>query len=50
MTSKINVHGAFGRLSDDKEYTGVTLAFEDGHEMEAHKVIDSTIYLISRLS
>ena len=36
---KENVHSAFGRLRDDKEFTDVTLACEDGHQMEAHKVI-----------
>ena len=36
---KANVNSAFGRLRDDKEFTDVTLACEDGHQMEAHKVI-----------
>ena len=36
---KENVHSAFGRLKDEKEFTDVTLACEDGHQMEAHKVI-----------
>ena len=34
-----NVNSAFGRLRDDKEFTDVTLAYEDGRQMEAHKVI-----------
>ena len=34
-----NVSFAFGRLRDDKEFTDVTLASEDGEQMEAHKVI-----------
>ena len=36
---KANVNSAFGRLRDDKEFTDVTLACEDGNQMEAHKVI-----------
>ena len=36
---KTNVYSAFGRLRDDKEFTDVTLACEDGQHMEAHKVI-----------
>ena len=36
---KSNVHSAFGNLRDDKEFTDVTLACEDGQQMEAHKVI-----------
>ena len=36
---KENVHSAFGRLRDDKEFTDVTLACEDGQQVEAHKVI-----------
>ena len=36
---KENVNSAFGRLRDDKEFTDVTLACEDGEQMEAHKVI-----------
>ena len=35
----MNVNSAFGRLRDDKELTDVTLACEDGQQMEAHKVI-----------
>ena len=34
-----NVNSAFGRLRDDKEFTDVTLACEDGQHLEAHKVI-----------
>ena len=34
-----NVNSAFGRLRNDKEFTDVTLACEDGQLMEAHKVI-----------
>ena len=30
---------AFGNLGNDKYFTGVTLAYEDGQQMEAHKVI-----------
>ena len=36
---KENINSAFGRLRDDKEFTDVTLACEDGQQMEAHKVI-----------
>ena len=36
---KENVNSAFGRLRDDTEFTDVTLACEDGQQMEAHKVI-----------
>ena len=34
-----NVNSAFGRLRSDKEFTDVTLACEDGQQVEAHKVI-----------
>ena len=34
-----NVNSAFGNLREDKEFTDVTLACEDGQQMEAHKVI-----------
>ena len=34
-----NVNSAFGRLRTDKEFSDVTLACEDGQQMEAHKVI-----------
>ena len=36
---KENVNSAFGRLRNDKEFTDVTLACEDGQQIEAHKVI-----------
>ena len=36
---KENVNFAFGRLREDKEFTDVTLACEDGQQVEAHKVI-----------
>ena len=36
---KENVNSAFGRLREDKEFTDVTLACEDGQQIEAHKVI-----------
>merc|ERR1712243_258058 len=36
---KENVNSAFGRLRNDKELTDVTLACEDGQQVEAHKVI-----------
>ena len=34
-----NVSTAFRDLRNDSEFTDVTLAFEDGHQVEAHKVI-----------
>lgn len=34
-----NVNSAFRQLRDDTEFIDVTLAYEDGEEMEAHKVI-----------
>ena len=36
---RANVNSAFGKLRDDKEFSDVTLACEDGQQMEAHKVI-----------
>ena len=35
---KENISSSFGRLRDDKEFTDVTLACEDGQQIEAHKV------------
>ena len=34
-----NVGSAFGDLREDKEFTDVTLACEDGQQVEAHKVV-----------
>ena len=34
-----NVNAAFGSLREDKEFADVTLACEDGQQIEAHKVI-----------
>ena len=34
-----NVNSAFGNLREDKEFTDVTLAWEDGQQIEAHKVV-----------
>ena len=34
-----NVNKAFGNLRDDLDFADVTLACEDGHQLEAHKVI-----------
>ena len=39
---KANVNSAFGRLRDDNEFTDVTLACQDGQQIEAHKVILAT--------
>ena len=36
---KENVQSAFEHLRDDKKFSDVTLACEDGHQMEVHKVI-----------
>ena len=36
---KENVNSAYGSLRNDKELTNVTLACEDGQQMESHKVI-----------
>ena len=34
-----NVNKAFGNLREDNDFSDVTLASEDGHQVEAHKVI-----------
>ena len=34
-----NVSSAFGDLREDTEFSNVTLACEDGQQVEAHKVI-----------
>ena len=34
-----NVISAFGDLRDDNDFTDVTLACEDGQQVEAHKVV-----------
>ena len=34
-----DVSSAFGELRDDKDFTDVTLACEDGQQVEAHKVV-----------
>ena len=34
-----NICSAFGKLKDDKDFTDVTLACEDGQQVEAHKVV-----------
>merc|ERR1712200_145578 len=36
---KENVASAFGDLRQDKEFTDVTLACEDGQQVQAHKVV-----------
>merc|ERR1719234_1209714 len=36
---KENTVSALGRLREDNDFADVTLACEDGHQMEAHKVI-----------
>ena len=37
-----NVSSAFGDLREDKEFTDVTLACEDGQQVEAHKLVLSS--------
>ena len=34
-----NVNSAFGSLREDSDFADVTLACEDGHQVEVHKVI-----------
>ena len=34
-----NVNSSFGQFRSSKEFTDVTLACEDGQQMEAHKII-----------
>ena len=34
-----NIKSAFGNLREDNDFTDVTLACEDGQQVEAHKVI-----------
>ena len=36
---QVNAASAFGSLRDDREFSDVTLACEDGQQVEAHKVI-----------
>ena len=35
----VNTTSAFGSLRDDKDFTDVTLACEDGHQVDSHKII-----------
>ena len=35
----VSINSAFGDLREDKEFTDVTLACEDGQQVEAHKVV-----------
>ena len=37
-----NVNSAFGNLREDKDFSDVTLACENGQQVEAHKVILAT--------
>ena len=39
MSPTDNVNSAFGNLIEDKDFSDVTLACEDGQQVEAHKVI-----------
>ena len=36
---KVNISSSFGDLREDRDFTDVTLACEDGQQVEAHKVI-----------
>ena len=36
---KDNVNSAFGKLRDDNDFSDVTLACEDGKQLEAHKIV-----------
>merc|ERR1719234_896002 len=36
---KENITSSFRNLREDKDFTDVTLACEDGHQIEAHKVV-----------
>merc|ERR1719239_562028 len=36
---KQNISASFGDLREDKEFTDITLACEDGQQVEAHKVV-----------
>ena len=38
-----NLNSAFGSLRNDQEFSDVTLACEDGTQIEAHKVILATL-------
>ena len=40
-----NAISAFGTLRNDREFADVTLACEDGQQVEAHKVILSLIHI-----
>ena len=43
-----NVSSTFKDLRDDKDFTDVTLACEDGQQVEAHKVILAASSFFSR--
>ena len=46
-----NISSSFGYLRDDHEFTDVTLACEDGQQVEAHKValISSSSFFLNLL-
>ena len=44
---KESVNSAFGKLRGKKEFTDITLVFEDGQQVEAHKVILARVELRS---
>ena len=43
-----NIKSAFGNLREDNDFSDVTLACEDGQQVEAHKVILAVSSLFSR--
>ena len=45
-----NVNRAFGMLREDKDLTDVTLACEDGQQVEAHKVMIYLYYWLTKSS
>ena len=49
---KQNINTAFVSLSKDTDFTGVTLACEDGHQVDAHKVIltSSSLFFLNILT
>ena len=44
---KDNVNSAFVNLREDKDFSDVTLACEDGQQVEAHKVILAASRLVN---
>ena len=38
-----NVNSTFGSLRDDKEFSDVTLACDDGHQIKSHRIIIKSV-------